>query len=179
MTIEELQQQLADKIAKLDAERQTNAAKAAKEREELLLSIEIERRERAEAYEKKVAEHESKRRAEEAEREAQRTRDVAERVAAEQKQAALDHTLQVQREKLEWLTTAISNAEFDEEKHRKAIEGMRVQPIADVEVNEVSADYPQTCADGGASAEGTTGDTPETPLMSMHLRQILRQANKQ
>jgi hypothetical protein len=177
-SIEELQAQLAEKIEKLDQERQANAAKATKEREELLLSMEIERRERLEAYQQKVAEHESKKKAEEAEREAQRIRDVAERIATEQKQAALAEVLRLQREKLEWLETAISNAQFTEEQHKKSIENMRIQPALETETGVINVENPEAPSNGGEAVTGTSGDTPETPLMSEHLKQILRQAQR-
>ena len=178
MNIEELQLELQRKIEKLDAERQANAARALKEREELLLSIEIERRERIEAYQKKVEEHESRRKAEEAWKEAQRIKDVAERIATERKQAALDETLRLQREKLEWLTTAISNAEFSEEQHRKQIENQRVSPIVETaEVGEINVENPQAPDNAGEAVAGTDGNTQDE-TMSQHLRMILRQAKR-
>ena len=177
-SIEELQAQLQERIAKLDEERKANAQKFAEEREALLLDAEIERRQRQEAYQAKVAEHEARRKAEEEAKEAQRIKETAERIAAEQKQSALDETLRLQKEKLEWLTSAISNAEFAEEQHRKYIETARVSPVTEEVSAEVSAEYPQTCADGGAAAEGTHGNTPDTPLMSSHLKNILRQATR-
>jgi hypothetical protein len=178
MNLEELQLELQRKIEKLDEERRTNAAQAAKEREALLLDMDIERKQRLDEYQAKVAKLEAKRHAEEEAKEAQRTKEVAARVAEEQKQSALDETLRLQREKLEWLETAISNAEFSEEQHRKHLENLRVLPAEFVGTEEVSAEYPQTCADGGASAPGTEGSTPETPLMSQHLKMILRQAQR-
>ena len=177
-SLEELQIVLAERIAKLDADRQENARKNQEERERMLLDIEIERRVRMEEYQTKIAAHEAKRKSEEEAKEAQRIKETAERVAAEQKQNALDETLRLQREKLEWLTNAISEAEFNEEQHRKAIENMKSLPPVEVTGEEVSAEYPQTGADGGASAKGTDGSTPETQSMSQHLRTILRQAQR-
>ena len=179
MNIEELQVMLQEKIQKLDEERKANAAQAAKEREALLLDMDIERKQRLDEYQAKVAVLEAKKKAEEEAKEAQRIKEVTARAAEEQKQNALDAALLLQREKLERLTTAISNAEFSEEQHRKALENQRVLPVEPVGTEEVSAEYPQTGADGGAAAEGTEGSTPETPLMSSHLKNILRQAQRQ
>jgi DNA repair exonuclease SbcCD ATPase subunit len=178
-TIEELQAQLATRIAELDKERQENAKRNKDEREKMLLEVELERQERLDAYQAKIAQHEAKKRAEEAAAEVRKQAETAERVATEQKQNALDESLRIQREKLEWLTTAISNAEFTEEQHRKDLENSRVILPTAAELNEVSAEYPQTSADGGTSVEGTDGNTPETPLMSSHLKNILRQATRQ
>jgi hypothetical protein len=177
-SLEELQAVLAERIVKLDEERKNNALQQSKEREGLLLEMELERKQRLEEYQAKVAVHEAKRRAEEESKEAQRVKETAERMAAEQKQNALDEALILQREKLEWLTTAISNAEFSEDQHRKSMENLRVLPSVEPTGTEVSAEYPQTCADGGASAEGTEGSTPENQSMSSHLREILRQAQR-
>jgi DNA repair exonuclease SbcCD ATPase subunit len=178
MNLEEMQALLQEKIQKLDEERKANALQQAKEREALLLEMDMERKQRLDEYQAKIAQHEAKKRAEEEAREAQRIKDTAARVAEEQKQNVLEETLRLQREKLEWLTNAISEAEFSEEQHRKAIENMKSLPPVEVTGEEVSAEYPQTGADGGASAKGTDGSTPETQSMSTHLRHILRQAQR-
>jgi prolyl oligopeptidase PreP (S9A serine peptidase family) len=178
MNIEELQAMLQEKIQKLDEERKANAQQQAKEREALLLDMDIERKQRLDEYQAKVAKLEARKKAEEEAKEVQRAKDTAVRVAEEQKQNTLDETLRLQREKLEWLTTAISNAEFSEEQHRRHLEDLRVLPPFETAVGTVSAEYPQTSASGGAAAEGTDGNTPETPLMSIHLKSILRQAQR-
>ena len=179
MNIEELQVMLQEKIQKLDEERKANALQQAKEREALLLDMDIERKQRLDEYQAKVAKLEARKKAEEVAKEVQRIKETAARVAEEQKQNTLDETLRLQREKLEWLTTAISNAEFSEEQHRRHLEDLRVlPPFVESQGAEVSAAYPMTCADGGASTVGTEGSTPETPLMSSHLKSILRQAQR-
>ena len=178
MNIEELQAMLQEKIQKLDEERKANAQQQAKEREALLLDMDIERKQRLDEYQAKVAVLEARKKAEEEAKAAQRIKETAARVAEEQKQSSLDETLRLQREKLEWLETAISNAEFSEEQHRKALESMKAIPPMVSTGIEISAEYPQVSADGGASAEGTEGSTPDTPLMSTHLKSILRQAQR-
>ena len=178
MNLEEMQALLQEKIQKLDEERKANALQQAKEREALLLEMDMERKQRLDEYQAKIAQHEAKKRAEEEAREAQRIKDTAARVAEEQKQNVLEETLRLQREKLEWLTNAISEAEFNEEQHRKAIENMKSLPPVEVTGEEVSAEYPQTGEDGGAAVSGTDGSTPDTPTMSQHLKIILRQAQR-
>ena len=176
MNIEELQAMLQEKIQKLDEERKANALQQAKEREALLLDMDIERKQRLDEYQAKVAKLEARKKAEEVAKEVQRIKETAARVAEEQKQNTLDETLRLQREKLEWLTTAISNAEFSEEQHRKSLKNDII--VVYPGVSEVSSEYPQTSAEGGAAAVGTEGSTPETPLMSSHLKNILRQAQR-
>lgn len=181
-TLEELQAILAERIAKLDEERQANARQQAKEREAMLLEVEMERQKRMAEYQEKIAAHEAKKRAEEAEKEAQRIKEVAERVAAEQKQLALDETLRLQREKLEWLTNAIADAEFAEEQHKKSLENARI-PVQSPVVEGATIDIefptsPVNTLKPGEAVDGTEGNTPETPLMSQHLKHILRQASR-
>jgi hypothetical protein len=178
-TIEELQAQLAAKIAKLDEERRANAAKHAKEREEMLLEVETERHIRNLEYTAKVAEHERKKKAEKDEEEAKRIRDVAERVSAEQKQYALDETLRLQREKLEWLEKAISDAEFSEEQHNKEAENARVLvTTSSVEENTIDVEHP-VAPDNKGEAVAETGGAESFSTMSQHLKHILRQATRQ
>jgi hypothetical protein len=177
-SIEELQGQLAEKIKQLDADRQENTKRNQKEREKLLLEVEMERKERLDQYQKQVAAREKEQKDKEVAAEAKRQAEVAERVASEQKQYTLDETLRLQKEKLEWLEKVIADAEFVEEQHRKSVTNASSIPPAVEYGTEVSAEYPQTCADGGAAAAGTDGNTPDTPLMSDHLKNILRQATR-
>jgi len=179
-SIKELQAQLTEKIAKLDAERQENIKRSKEEREKMMLEIEVERKTRLAAYEAKVAEHEQARLAKEKAEEERRQAEVADRIVTEQKNSALDEALRLQREKLKWLEKAIAEAEFAEEQHKKALENEVVIPsVFTTEDDEISKEYPQTCTDGGESTKGTEGNTPENPLMSTHLKQILRQATRQ
>src|ERR1700693_3880666 len=128
MNLEELQLELQRKIEKLDEERKANALQQAKEREALLLEMDLERKQRLDEYQAKVAALEARKKAEEKAKEDQRIKETAARVVEEQKQNALDESLRLQREKLEWLTTAISNAEFNEEQHRKQLENLKALP---------------------------------------------------
>lgn len=178
-SIEEMQAQLAAKIAKLDEERRANAAKHAKEREEMLLEVEMERQKRTAEYTAKVAEHERRRKAEKEAEEAQRIRDIAERISTEQKQHALDEALKLQRETLEWLEKAISEAELHEERYKKESESIIVQPVS-ADVYEVNVEHPVapvSAIEPGGAVEGT-GGAEEYSTMSGHLKQILRQAQR-
>lgn len=176
-SMEELQALLAEKIAKLDEEHRENTKRSQEEREKWLLDAELERKERLDKYRAQIEAHESEERKKAAAEEKRRREEVAERVAQEQKQAALDEILRLQREKLEWLEKAISEAEFAEEQHRKSLEQPQTVPDNTKEI-AVSAEYPQTSANGGSAAEGTSGSTPENPLMPNHLKSILRQATR-
>lgn len=179
--LETLQAQLADRIEKIDQERKERAAAAAEEREELRLAAEMDRKARLEEYQAKVAKHEAERKAKEEEVEKQRIAAIAERVASEQKQQALDEALRLQTEKLQWLEKAISDAEFSEEQYRKEQEAQRVRPVVLPDNEELNVEHPLAPLNSinpGEAVVGTDGNTPETPLMSAHLRQILRQATR-
>jgi hypothetical protein len=180
-SLETLQAQLAERIEKIDQERKERAAAAAKEREAILLEAELERKARLEEYQAKVAKHEEERKAKEQEAEKQRIAIIAERVASEQKQQALDEALRLQTEKLQWLEKAISDAEFSEEQYRKEQEAQRVRPVVLPENENLNVEHPAAplnTTSPGEAVSGTDGNTPETPLMSAHLRQILRQATR-
>jgi hypothetical protein len=178
-TLADLQATLVDRLAKLDEERRLNAEANAKERAELIEIAASDRTKQLESI--RVAEEKAKqRKIEEQEYENERLRKEREaQIAVEQKLNAAAELERQHREKLEWLTNEISKAEFVEEQHRKHLENLKVlPPVETTDGAEVSVEYPQTCADGGASATGTEGNTPDTPLMSQHLRGILRQANR-
>jgi hypothetical protein len=180
-SIEELQQQLTDKIARLDEERKIHAAQFAKEREEALQDAAMERAKQVEEYNKIVAARE-KQAAEEASAAQEKLRiEKAERLANERAQNELQETLRLQREKLEWLTNEITKAEFSEEQHRKAMADMRIVPVTPVLSTDINVEHPEaplnTLAPGEAVI-GTDGNTPNNPLMSEHLRSILRQATR-
>src|ERR1035437_4838047 len=179
-TYEELMQELTDTQARLEAERKSMAAQLQKEREEMLLLAQAERRSQLEAYQAKVDEHERKKRAEEAAAEARRQQDIAARVAAEQIAFKADEEYRLYHEKLEEVERAIAEAEFSEEKHRKILEDARntkVQvedfPVGD----EINVEHPVAPDNKGEAVAGTEG-LQECPLMSQHLKQILRQAQR-
>jgi hypothetical protein len=178
-TLKELEAALVEHIAKLDEDRRLNAETNAKERAEALEIAAAERTKQLEtiraaeekARQRKIAEQEHEQERARKEREAQ--------IEIEQRLNAATELERQHREKLERLTQEINKAEFAEELHRKLLENLKtLPPVETIEGAEVSVEYPQTCADGGTSSAGTEGNTPETPLMSQHLRNILRQSQR-
>lgn len=166
-TIEELQAQLQERINKLDEERRAYADQHAKEQAELRIIAEAQRAQQVAdikaAEERALARKTAEKKAEE-----ERLRKAQEeRIVMEQKQNALDEVLRRQREKLAWLEEQISNAEFLEEQHKKRLDSEKA--FQDVPPEETNPE----------AALGTEGTTPETPLMSQHLRKILRQASRE
>ena len=178
--IEELQKLLEDQIAKLGEERQANALQFTKEREEATRIANTERAKQADEYNAKIAAREAEKKRRDAEELEKQRQDRATRLANEQKQYELDEALRKQREKLEWLTNEISKAEFTEEQFKKSMESQRSAIIiTSPTVENINVEYPEAPSNGGEAVAGTTGDTPDTPLMSQHLRHILRQAERQ
>ena len=177
MNLDELQAELQRKIEKLDEERRLNAEQNAKERAEMLEIAAAERTQQLKAIH--AGEEKAKQRKieqDEAEKERVRKEHIAQ-AAIEQRLNAAAELERQQREKLEWLINAISEVEFAEDQHRKALENMKILPPLEAPTGtEVSAEYPQTGAEGGS--EVVDGNTPDTPLMSGHLRMILRQAQR-
>jgi hypothetical protein len=180
-TIEDLQAELAEKIEKLDQERKEAAERHVKEREERLIIEEYERAKRI--GEIKAAEelHRKRKAADEEERRKRYQEEEAERIAMEQRQNVLDDILAKQKEKLEWLERAISDAEFTEEQYRKTYENSVARPEIAIPSDEIDVEHPVAPVNyvkPGEAVDGTSGDTPSTPLMSQHLKHILRQANR-
>jgi hypothetical protein len=181
-TYEELMQELTDTQTKLEAERKNMAAQLQKEREEMLLLAQAERRSQLEAYQSKVEEHQRKKKAEEDASELRRIQDTAARTLASQVAAKADEQYRLYHEKLEYVERAIAEAEFSEEKHRKALEDAKNTkiivedfPIGD----EINVEHPIAPDNKGEAVVGTDGNTPENQSMSTHLKQILRQATRQ
>lgn len=168
-SIEELQKELADKIAKLDQERKEASEQHSKEQEERRI---IEAAARAEQVKKikDAEEKQAKRKKEEKESEERRQKEETEaRIALEQKQNSLDELIKKQREQMEWLEAEITKTQFVEEQHRKSLETTTSSVSAADSAEVVESVLP------GEAAIGTEGSTPATPLMSEHLKRILRQ----
>ncbi len=180
-SLEELQAALEATKKKLEEERKQMAEQLKKEREEMLLLAQAERSAQLEVYQKKMEALEHKRKAEEEAAEKRRAQELTARLAAEQAQYKADEEYRKYHEKLEEVKSQIAEAEFQEEKHRKALEDAKhaqVVPEAFPVDDNITSDYPQTGAEGAQAAAGTEGHTQETPLMSQHLKQILRQAHR-
>lgn len=177
--LEELQRVLAEKIKRLDEERQKEREEIAREREDERLLAEAERAERLrtiKAGEEKARQREITKAQEEQDR---LKKETEARVSLEQKENELAEKDRLYKEKLEWLEKAISEAEFQEEKHKKDLENSRTPvPVSNGDTQNINVEYPEAPLNGGEAVIGTDGTTPDTPLMSQHLKSILRQAQR-
>lgn len=181
-SIEELQIQLEEKIARLDEERKANAAQFEKERQEAIQFAAMERAKQVEAYNKKVAAEQKKVADQEAIARERMRQEQAARLEDERKQNEMQETLRLQREKLEHLNQEIAKAEFIEEQHRKAMESIRIIPLVPVSTSNINVEHPEAPLNDlapGEAVSGTEGTTPDTPFMSSHLLHLLRQANRE
>lgn len=180
--IEVLQKQLQDQIEALAEQRRQETLKYEHEVAERNHLADIERKERIEAYEKKT---EALREVERKNKEAlEAERREVERVKREA-ESALNAQLAAKEEqerKLQWLRDEISKQEFIEEQHRKSIANIKAQDSTGVpEVNPtyINVENPSAPDNKGEAVVGTEGSTPEQPLMSDHLKHILRQATRE
>ena len=107
-------------------------------------------------------------------RDAERKQKEAELAANAAQEAKLK-----QEAKLRWLQEEIQKQEFIEEQHRKAMQApAQVVPVVNETSTEINVEHPTAPDNKGNAVEGTEGSTPETPLMSHHLKHILRQATR-
>lgn len=171
-TIEELQKALEERIQKLDEERKRNDELLSKERAEMQelaatersKQLEVNRAAEEKAKQRKIAEQEA---------ENERIRRAREeQLLLEQKQNAADELIKKQRETLQWLEAEIAKVEFIEEQHQKALENSKAT------IQEAAATPETVVTKPGDPVSGTDGSTPDTPLMSQHLKSILRQAQR-
>lgn len=174
-SIELLEKQLAEKIANLDKERAAQLAAFSKEEEERKVIETAEREERVKAIkaseEKRLAREKASAEAE-AKREQERRE---EKIKAEQLANEAQEIVRKQQAKLDYLTKAISEAERLEEQHSKAVEEAKTKLTAP---SDIVADEENVNAHilTGEAAVGTDG-IEVGPIMSAHLRSILRRAN--
>ena len=182
-SIDVLQKQLAERIAALDAQRKEEAERFNKEVAERNALAEIERQERLAAFQKAEEQRAAKKKAE-AEAEQKRTQEETRlRKQLESDLAAADEAKRLQQEKLEWLRNEIAKQEFVEEQHRKAIQNAQVAVVVPEDVDPTAIDVENPVAPlnklaPGEAVDGTDGKTPDSPLMSVHLKHILRQATR-
>ena len=181
LNVEELQRQLQEKIEALD-----------KQRKEEMLRIEAEKSAwiSRQSDTIRIAELERKAQIEEAERQeaerteafARRDRELAKREHdIEMANNAAQEAKQSQESKLKWLQEEIAKQEFIEEQHRKAVESTRIaaqQSLKSEATTDINVDHPTAPDNKGNAVAGPDGNTPDTPLMSTHLKQILRQAKR-
>ena len=179
-TYEELMAELSETQARLAEERKQMHAKLQQEREEMLLVAQAERQEQLVKYQERVAEIERKRKEESDAAEARRIQEVAAKAAADQREAKAAEEYRLYHEKLEEVVKAIAEAEFSEEKHRKDLDdAKRMRPVVEgfPGEDEINVEYPVPPDNKGEAVAGTEG-IQESPLMSRHLKHILRQAQR-
>lgn len=172
-SIELLQKQLEEKIARLDKENADRTAAFNKEQEERRI---IEAAERAERV-KKIKESEERVIARKAEIEAaeiKRQQEATEaRIKAEQALNEQQELVRKQREKLEWLENEIAKADYVQEQHEKSL---AYKPAPIEEIPETDEAIVNAHIKTGEAAAGTDG-LEVGPNLSAHLRSILRRAN--
>lgn len=179
-TLQQLEQQLRDRIEALDKQRKEEAARFEQEVAERNALAQAERSQQLEDHKRREEEHRARKQREldeiarqkkETERK-QREVELASNAALEAKR--------LQEEKLEWLKNEIAKQEFVEEQHRKKLETKTIPtapPPSDEEF-AINVEHPVAPENKGNAVSGTEGSTPETPLMSNHLKTILRQATR-
>lgn len=177
-TIQQLEEHLTEKIKALEEQRRQD-----------LIQFEAEKEawRRRQADEVKLANAERIRKIEEEEklRAAQQEEIIAKNreIARREKEIeaannAAQEAKRQQEEKLEWLRNEISRQEFIEEQHRKALESIKNQVTQEETENKINVEHPVAPDNKGEAVSGTEGETPKTPLMSEHLKQVLRQATR-
>jgi len=177
--VQTLQEQLKERIATLDKQRKEEAERFAQEVADRNALAEMERAENLRKYQALEAERKAKKEAEALAEQKKAQEELRQRKQLESDLAAADEAKRLQQEKLEWLRTAIANQEFIEEQHRKAMQSQSVAPAVESESTEINVEHPVAPDNKGEAVKGTEGETPETPLMSDHLKHILRQATRQ
>lgn len=179
--VDSLREELQKKIAELDHQRKEETERNTKEREERKFLEEAERAERVRVEKEKQAEHVRRKEQERVEREQRIQKETQERVEFERKQNETEELNRKLREQLEYIQNEIAKAEFVEEQHRKTLEAQQVSHPPVVESSEINVDNPVSPVNTvrpGEAVEGTEGETPNNPLMSHHLKHILRQATR-
>lgn len=176
--IEVLQKNLEEQIAALSEQRRKETLKYEEEKSERSRLADLERKEQLEAYEKRAASLREVERKKLAALDAER-REV-ERIKHEA-ELALNAQLAAKTEqeaRLKWLRDEIAKQEFIEEQHRKTLapsQETAVEPLS----TEINVEHPVAPDNNGEAVAGTDGATPEHPLMSDHLKHILRQATRE
>lgn len=171
MQTEDLQKALKETVLKQEEEHREKAALLAKQKEKAKAAAEEERNRRIKAQQE--AEDKAKQR-KLAEQKAEQERLKAERDAQmelERKQNEAAEEMRKQQEEATAIEKALAQAQFMEEQNKKALEELAA---ASVEISETA----KLATKPGDPVEGIHGNTPETPLMSQHLRELLRQDSR-
>lgn len=172
MQTEDLQKALKETVLKQEEEHREKAALLAKQKEKAKAAAEEERNRRIKAQQE--AEDKAKQR-KLAEQKAEQERLKAERDAQmelERKQNEAAEEMRKQQEEAAAIEKALAQAQFMEEQNKKALEELAA--AASVEISETT----KLATKPGDPVEGIHGNTPETPLMSQHLRELLRQDSR-
>jgi hypothetical protein len=177
--VETLQKQLQERIEALDKQRKEESERFNKELIERAQLAEQERQARIEEYKEQSRKREEKKAKELAEEQERQKEETRKRIALETALGAAEEARKKQEEKLAWLQQEINKLEFVEEQHRKTMQ----QPTTPVitEENQVDVENPKAPVNPEAPADAvkeTDGSTPDSNLMSTHLKRILRQATR-
>lgn len=177
-TLEQLEQQLKERIEALDKQRQEEAARFEKEVADRNALAEIERKRQIEEHHLREEEHRARKQKEMDAIESQRRETERKQKEAELASNAAQEAQRQQEEKLRWLREEIAKQEFIEEQHRKRLDAAKqAETSKPVDTTgEINIEHPTAPDNKGNAVKGTEGSTPETPLMSHHLKHILRQA---
>lgn len=175
--IDALQRQLAERIASLDKQRQEQVAQFNAEAAKRSALADMERAQQLAKYEEENRRREAKKIAEQEAEQKKLQEDRRLRIETENALAAAEEARKKQEDKLQWLMSEIAKQEFIEEQHAKAMQSAPVVETV-VGVAEINVEHPQAPDAKGEAIQGTSGDTPSTPLMSDHLKTILRQAQR-
>jgi hypothetical protein len=179
---EALAQQLTERIKALDKQRLEESERFNKQLAEQQQLAEAERQQRLAAYQEADKKREAKKAKEEAEAQERAQEATRARIALENSLAAAEEARKLQESKLQWLVDEINKQEFIEEQHKKAMQSAATAPSSEpsstTEINVEHPVPPLNAANPGEAVQGTDGNTPDTPLMSDHLKQILRQATR-
>jgi hypothetical protein len=179
VNVESLQRQLSDRIEALDKQRKEQAEQFNKEVAERALLADMERAQQVAVYQENERRRNEKKAAEEAAEQLRVREATKAKIALENSLAAAEEARRLQEVKLSWLVEEISKQEFIEEQHKKAMQSPAVVETAVLgDAVEINVEHPAAPDNKGNAVQGTTGDTPENSLMSDHLKQILRQAQR-
>lgn len=179
--IERLNKELQDKIAALDKQRREDSERFSKEREERRFLEESERAERVRVERAKQAEHLRRKDQEQKEREQRIQQETSERLERERIQNENEELNRKLHEQYEYIKAQIAKVEFAEEQHQQSLAAGDLPLEAEEVTTEISVEHPAAplnTVKPGEAVSGTEGDTPSTPLMSQHLKHILRQAGR-
>lgn len=132
-----------------------------------LEKVATEERDKRIASSKEAEERSTKRRlGEQAEKKLLEKKDREIRILIDKKQSEIDDTLRTEKDIIEKLEKDVVELGHRVEKHRKYQESLKIKPVV------------VPIATNADSVEGTDGRTPDTPFMSQHLKNILKQTHR-